>query len=99
LTSRINADEKAVTLDDIRRVIKQYLLPLFSPNTAIGAVSVSSGKADEVEQGFKGMVFDVERKELPVLNGVEESVSGSESDSGSESGSEEDESVKRAKHE
>jgi hypothetical protein len=43
------------------------------------------------------MGFDVERKELPMLNGVE---SESESESGSESGSEaEEESVKRAKHE
>ena len=64
---------------------------MFSPETAIGAVSVSSGKADEVEQGFSGMGFEVERKELPVLSGVEES--------GSEDGSGEDESVKRAKHE
>ena len=95
----LSADSQAVTLDDIRRVIKQYLLPLFSPETAIGAVSVSSGKADEVEQGFVGMGFEVERKELPVLNGVEESGSESGGESGSESGSEADESVKRAKHE
>lgn len=47
------------------------------------------------------MGFEVERKELPVLNGVEsdsESGSGSGSESGSEAGSEED-NVKRAKHE
>ena len=95
------ADNQSVTLDDIKRVIKQYLLPLFSPKTAIGAVSVSSGKADEVEKGFMEMGFEVERKELPVLNGVEsdsESGSGSGSESGSEAGSEED-NVKRAKHE
>jgi hypothetical protein len=88
-----------VTLEDIRRVIKKYLLPLFSPETSIGAVSVSSGKADEVETGFKEMGFTVERKELPMLSGVEsDSESGSESGD-SESGGEEDESVKRAKHE
>jgi len=45
------------------------------------------------------MGFEVERKELPVLNGVEsDSESGSGSESGSEAGSEED-NVKRAKHE
>lgn len=94
-----------MTLDDIRRVIEKYLLPLFSPDTSIGAVSVSSGKADEVEKGFKDMGFTVERKELPMLNGVEgesegegsgsegSEASGSESESGDE-----DESVKRAKH-
>lgn len=84
-----------MTLDDIRRVIKTYLLPLFSPETSIGAISVSSGKADEVEKGFKGMGFIVERKELPMLSEGED---GSGSESGEESGSEEgDDNVKRAK--
>jgi hypothetical protein len=46
----------------------------------MGAVAVSSGKADEVEQGFKELGFEVERRTLPALGGDEES--------GSESGSE-----------
>lgn len=83
-----------MTLDDIRRVIKTYLLPLFSPETSIGAISVSSGKADEVEKGFKDMGFAVERKELPMLSEGEEA-SGSED--GDESGSEEGSEPKRAK--
>jgi hypothetical protein len=96
-----------VTLDDIKRVIEKYLLPLFSPKTSIGAISVSSGKADEVEKGFKEMGFTVERKELPMLSGVESESESEGEGSGSEgpeaSGSEsesgdEDESVKRAKH-
>lgn len=90
-----------MTLDDIRRVIKTYLLPLFSPETSIGAISVSSGKADEVEKGFKDMGFNVERKELPVLSeGEGEDASGSESgeESSSEGGDGDgDDNVKRAK--
>jgi hypothetical protein len=91
-----------VTLGDIKRVIEKYLLPLFSPATSIGAISVSAGKADEVEKGFKEMGFTVERKELPMLSGVESDSEGEGSEasgSGSESGEEdESESVKRAKH-
>ncbi len=44
-------------------------------------MTVSTGKADEVEAGFKKLGFEVERKELPTLGGDE---AGSESGSGSE---------------
>ncbi|GFZ50626.1 hypothetical protein JCM24511_08384 [Saitozyma sp. JCM 24511] len=61
----------SITLDEIRSVIQRYLLPIFSSDTAIGAVTVSAGKADEVEAGFKEMGFEVERKELPHLGDAE----------------------------
>lgn len=62
------------------------MLPIFDPSTAIGAVSVSSGKADEVEKGFSDMGFEVERHELPQL-GEDGSEDGSDVEmSGSESG-------------
>ena len=51
----------------IRHAISTYFLPLFSASTSIGAVSVSSGKAAEVEAGFIKLGFDVERRELPML--------------------------------
>ncbi|WVR06565.1 hypothetical protein IAU60_003596 [Kwoniella sp. DSM 27419] len=72
-----------ITLDQIRGVIEKYFLPLFEAETAIGAVSVSTSKLQEVEDGFKGLGFDVERRELPVIQG-DESESGSVSGSGSE---------------
>ncbi|ORY30613.1 cytoplasm protein, partial [Naematelia encephala] len=81
-----------VTLDQIRNAITTYILPIFDSSTAVGAVSVSSGKADEVEAGFKKLGFEVERKELPTLGGDDSeddsmgSGSGSESDDGMESG-------------
>lgn len=74
-------------MDDIRRVIKLYLSPIFSSDTSICAVTVSSGKADEVEQGFKDLGFDTERKSLPALEGSED---------GSEEGSEGEESDSQA---
>lgn len=82
------ADE-TITLDQIREAIKKYLLPVFSAETAIGAVTVSTGKADEVEQGFKDLGFETERRVLPSLGGEDESEDGDESGSetGSESGS------------
>ncbi|KAK4688517.1 presequence protease, partial [Tremellales sp. Uapishka_1] len=73
----------SVTLPEIKAVISKYLLPIFSPDTAFGAVSVSLGKADEVEAGFKNMGFETERRELPTL-GVDEDSEGSEGSEGSE---------------
>lgn len=71
-------------MQQIQDVISTYLLPLFSSKSAIAAVSVSTGKADEVEAGFQKMGFAVERKELPTIGGDE----GSEGSEGSESGEE-----------
>ena len=84
-------DDQAVTLDSVRKVINTYFLPLFSPSTSIGAVSVSSGKADEVHKGFEELGFTVERKELPVLgDGDNESGSENGDENGSRGGSDED---------
>lgn len=58
-----------VTLQDIKRVIEQYFLPIFSPASSFGAVAVSAGKADEVEAACKKYGFEVERMELPSLGG------------------------------
>ncbi|TYJ56451.1 hypothetical protein B9479_002854 [Cryptococcus floricola] len=78
-----------ITLPEIQKVIKKYLMPIFESETAIGAVSVSTSKAEEVEKALEGLGFEVERKELPVLKGDEDSEMGSVSgsDAGSESGS------------
>ncbi|OCF75418.1 cytoplasmic protein [Kwoniella mangroviensis CBS 8886] len=82
----------SITLDDIKNAIEKYFLPLFKPETAMGAVSVSSSKAKEVEEGFSKLGFEVEKRELPVLKGDEDEDGdiemGEESGSGSESESE-----------
>lgn len=52
-------------------------------------MTVSTSKADEVEAGLRKLGFETERKELPVLQGDDESEHGSDVDmNGSESGSE-----------
>lgn len=51
-----------------------------------------------MEKGFQEMGFTVERKELPMLSGVESDSDSEGSGSGSESEGEGEESVKRAKH-
>ncbi|WRT68029.1 uncharacterized protein IL334_005004 [Kwoniella shivajii] len=76
----------SITLEDITKVIEKYFLPLFEPNTAIGAVSVSTSKLQEVEDGFKKLGFEVEKKELPVIRGDEDT----DMESGSEGGAEDE---------
>ncbi|KAL7420500.1 hypothetical protein Q5752_004450 [Cryptotrichosporon argae] len=78
---------KDVTLAQLRDVITRYYLPVFDPATAVGAATVNTGKADEVEDGYKKLGFEVRREELPSA-GAEDSESG---ESGSESGSEDSE--------
>lgn len=85
-SQRMLAKLPTITDDDVRRVISQYFVPLFDPATSIGAVSANAGKADEIEEGFKELGYEVTREELPeIANEDEMSVSGSES--GSDSGS------------
>lgn len=94
-SQRVLARLPSISDDEVRRVIKQYFVPLFDPATSIGAVSTNAGKADEIEQGFKELGYDVSREELPELNNEDE-MSGSESgsDTGSESGDEPMEDVR-----
>ncbi|EIW67501.1 hypothetical protein TREMEDRAFT_33585 [Tremella mesenterica DSM 1558] len=67
----------SITLSQIRQTIKTHFLPIFSSQTSVCAITVNSGKAEEVEGIAKEMGFEVERKELPVL-GDEGSEDGSE---------------------
>ena len=75
-----------VTLDQIKDVLNRYFVPLFNAETSICAITASPNKVEEVEAGFKRMGFDVERRELPILEGEgdEESENGMDIDSGEE---------------
>ena len=53
-------------------MISRYFLPIFDPATAIGAVAVNTGKAIELEEGFRRLGFDVERRELPSFGGEDD---------------------------
>lgn len=74
----------SVTIPQIRECIAKYFVKLFDPATSIAAVAVNSGKADEVEAGFKEFGFEVSRRELPTLGEDSDSEMGSESASESE---------------
>jgi hypothetical protein len=76
---------KSISIQQIRGAIAKYFLPVFDSNTAIGAVTVSSGKAEEVIKGFETLGFDVERRELPSFGND----SGSDVEMGSDCGSSE----------
>jgi hypothetical protein len=50
-------------------------------------VAVNSGKADQLEEGYKKLGFTVRKEELPTFEGEADS-EGSEGNEGSETGSE-----------
>lgn len=83
------APSQHVTVKDIQEAIRKYFLPVFDSATSIGAVTVNSGKAAELEEGFSKLGFEVERRELPQLGAEASDSEGSESgDEGSDSGME-----------
>ena len=75
---------QSLTIDDLRAAIQKYFLPLFNPSTAIGAVSVNAGKADQVQDELVKLGFNVERHELPTLGDDDEGTSSDGADSGDE---------------
>lgn len=59
------------------RVIKQYIAPIFNPETSIGSIAVGTAKIDEMVQSFTSLGYDVEKRSFAV------SVDDSEDDDGS----------------
>ncbi|KAH7318836.1 Metalloenzyme, LuxS/M16 peptidase-like protein [Rhizoctonia solani] len=55
---------QAVGLEDVRRVLKTRVLPLFDPETSIAVVASSASKSADVVEGLKGSGFDVELRTL-----------------------------------
>ncbi|CUA75459.1 putative protein C3H1,02c [Schizosaccharomyces pombe 972h-] [Rhizoctonia solani] len=55
---------QAVDLDDVRRVLKTQVLPLFDPETSIAAVASSASKAPDIVEGLKSSGFEVELRTL-----------------------------------
>lgn len=74
-----------VTAEDILRVIKKWIAPIFNPASSIGAVASGTAKMEELAKHFEDLGYDVERRTF----GVDDDESGSESGSeGSHSGDE-----------
>jgi hypothetical protein len=60
---------KTLTVDDVRRSIQTYILPIFHPSSSVAFVVCAPSKADEIAQSFASHEggYDVERRELEVL--------------------------------
>jgi Zn-dependent M16 (insulinase) family peptidase len=52
---------QAVQLEDLRAVLKRYLVPLFQSRSSCGAVTVAPGKLDDLSQGFRSLGFLVKK--------------------------------------
>lgn len=76
-----------VSMDDVLRVLRQYLLPVFDSSTSVVVSVTAPGKADEISKGLKDAGFVVEGRTLEL-----EPEDGSEHEDESESGSEGDRS-------
>lgn len=72
-----------VTAEDILRVIKKWIAPIFDPATSIGAVASGLAKQDELVKQFETIGYEVEKRNFGADDDDE---SGSET--GSETGSE-----------
>ncbi|GAA5981276.1 hypothetical protein JCM10908_004049 [Rhodotorula pacifica] len=73
------AATKDVTGEDILRVIKQWIAPVFRPETSISSIALGMAKMDEVVKNFEVLGYEVEQRTF------DDEDDGS--DSGSESGS------------
>jgi len=72
-----------VTAEDILRVIKQYIAPIFRPETSIASIASGLAKMEEIATNFEKLGYEVDRRTFDDADD-----SGSEGGSGSESGSE-----------
>ncbi|SNX85732.1 related to Zn2+-dependent endopeptidase, insulinase superfamily [Melanopsichium pennsylvanicum] len=76
-----------VTLEDVKKSLRQYILPLFDADKSVAAVVAPPGKVDEIEKSLKDVGYAMERVEIDLGKDDEdeEEASGSESESGSDS--------------
>lgn len=77
-------DIAAVGLADVRRVLVEYVLPLFDPQTSICAIASSPGRVGEIEKALKEIGYEMETREIDL--GSDEG--DDDEDMGSASGSE-----------
>lgn len=74
----------SVTLADCERVLRQYVLPVFEPETSICAIVCNPARCDEMQASLSSIGYDMQRRELHLEENDEEG-----NESGSASGSEE----------
>ncbi len=75
-----------VTVDEVRRMLKSYILPIFDPKTSVAVVVSSPAKAGEISSDFDKAGFKVEERTIEQDEDTDEDMDGDgESDSGSDS--------------
>ncbi|KAG8907247.1 hypothetical protein FRC01_007752 [Tulasnella sp. 417] len=57
---------QAVTIEDVKRVLGQYVLPCFQPDSSVAVVVSSPAKAKDIAEQFTKAGFDVESRVLDV---------------------------------
>ncbi|SPO29441.1 related to metalloprotease 1 [Ustilago trichophora] len=79
-----------ITLEDVKKSLREYILPLFDPERSVAAVVAPQSKVDEIQTQLEGVGYKMERVEIDLGkdDDAEGSESGSDDESGSESGSE-----------
>ncbi|CAO1622067.1 unnamed protein product [Parajaminaea phylloscopi] len=79
-----------VTLADCERVLRQYVLPVFEPETSICAVVCSPARCEEMQSTLTKLGYDMQKRQLDF--GKDEAGSDAASGSSDESGSDETDS-------
>lgn len=85
---RLLEEVQKVTLADVQKCLRTYVLPIFDPVTSVCAIASASTRVDEIRKALADVGYEMERRDLD--GDEEDGTSGSESESedGNESGSE-----------
>ncbi|KAJ1023179.1 hypothetical protein NDA16_003332 [Ustilago loliicola] len=90
-----------VSLEDVKKSLREYILPLFDPERSVAAVVAPQSKVEEIEKQLGEVGYGMERVEIDLGEDDEsdgsqaESEEASEDESGSEESESEDEGGKR----
>jgi Zn-dependent M16 (insulinase) family peptidase len=76
---------QAVTIDEVKRMLKQYVAPLFDPFSSVAVVVSAPGKCDSISEGLQSVGFEVERRTLELTPEDEAGMERGEGESGGES--------------
>ncbi|SPO28432.1 related to Zn2+-dependent endopeptidase, insulinase superfamily [Ustilago trichophora] len=74
-----------ITLEDVKKSLSEYILPLFDPETSVAAVVAPQSKVEEIQTQLEAVGYKMERVEIDL--GKDDDVEGSESGSDDQSGS------------
>ena len=70
-----------ISIEDVVRVIKKYIQPIFDPANSIGGIAVGAAKVDEMAEHFSKLGYEVEKRAFVVGDDDDEDEPGSEGES------------------